>query len=103
MTGSTIPVRLQQAVSFHQSGRLAEAEPLYRAILAENRRHFDALHLLGLIHGQRSQHDEAARLIGAALDVDPSSEPARLNHAIALASLGRLGDALASLDRLLSQ
>ena len=102
MTGPTIPERLQQAVSLHQSGRLSEAEQLYRSILAEHARHFDALHLLGLIQGQRNRHDEAARLIGAALDVEPSSEPARVHHAIALMNLGRLGEAMAGLDRVLA-
>ncbi len=98
----TISVKLQRAVSLHQSGNLDEAEALYRSILAADGRHFDALHLLGLIQGQRNRHDEAARLIGAALDVNPSSAPALVNHAIALMSLGRLGEALAALERVLS-
>ncbi len=99
----TIPERLQRAVSFHQSGNLTEAEALYRSILAEDGRHFDALHLLGLIQGQQNRHDEAARLIGAALDVDPSSAPALANRAVALMSLGRFEEALAALDRVLQR
>ncbi len=41
--------RLQQALTLHQAGQLANAETLYQGILDEDSGHPDALHLLGLI------------------------------------------------------
>ena len=40
---------LAEALAAHRQGRLAEAEALYRRILALVPQHFDALHLLGVI------------------------------------------------------
>ena len=40
---------LQAAIAQHQAGRLAEAEALYRRILAGFPRHPDALHFMGLL------------------------------------------------------
>ena len=48
----TIPQALQLAVQHHQAGRLAEAELLYRQILAAQPNHADALHLLGVMAQQ---------------------------------------------------
>ena len=39
---------LQAAVAHHRAGRLAEAEKLYRQVLAGDPNHFDALQLFGL-------------------------------------------------------
>ena len=39
----------QNAVNLHQRGQLAQAELLYRAILKQAPKHFDALHFLGEI------------------------------------------------------
>ena len=49
-----------QAVGLHQSGRLAEAERLYRQILQTDPRHPDALHMLGVLAMQSGQHQAAA-------------------------------------------
>ena len=49
-----IAKKLQQALALHQQGQLAQAEPLYRAILKQAPTHFDALHLLGACSGQQS-------------------------------------------------
>ena len=50
-----------QALALHQAGRLTEAEPLYRKVLQAQPRHFDSLHLLGVIHYQRGEHQAAVR------------------------------------------
>ena len=39
----------QQALELHHQGRIAEAEPLYAAVLALRPEHFDALQMLGVI------------------------------------------------------
>src|SRR5579859_6341100 len=66
-------VALHQAIALHQAGRLDEAEPIYRAVLAAEPRNFNALHLLGVVRHHRGQPDEAVELIEAALRLDPVS------------------------------
>ena len=39
-----------QAFAHHQQGRLAEAERLYREILAQNPEDANVIYLLGLLH-----------------------------------------------------
>ena len=88
-----------QAVALHQAGRLAEAEPLYRQVLAAQPRHFDSMHLLGVIHYQRGEREAAIRQIDAALAVNPDVAAAHNNRGSALNDLGRAEEALASYDR----
>ena len=92
---------LQQAISLHQQGRLADAEPLYRQILAKQPAHFDALHLLGVVRMQQGRGLEALELIEEALKVDPRSARALSNHGLVLFGLGRQDEALESFDRAL--
>ena len=88
-----------QAVALHQAGRLMEAEPLYRKVLEAQPRHFDALHLIGVIHYQRGEYDEAVRRIGQALTINPNVAAAHNNRGGALKDLGRPKEALASYER----
>lgn len=55
------------AVGLHQSGRLAEAERLYRQILQADPRHPDALHMLGVLALQSGRHEAAVQLIRQAI------------------------------------
>ena len=87
-----------KALQHHQNGRLAEAEALYRRILAADSRHADALHLLGLIGHQVGRNDVAVDLIGKAIDVNGTVAAYHSNRGIALKDLGRIDDALASYD-----
>ena len=48
-----------------------QAKAHYEAILALNPRHFDALHLLGIVAAQTQNPQEAERLISRALQVNP--------------------------------
>jgi predicted O-linked N-acetylglucosamine transferase (SPINDLY family) len=88
-----------QALALHQAGRLAEAEPLYRQVLQADPRHFDSLHLLGVIHYQRGEYREAVRWIDAALKINPSAAAAHNNRGNALKELGQAQEALASYER----
>jgi protein O-GlcNAc transferase len=88
-----------QALAFHQAGRLVEAEALYRQVLQARPRHFDSLHLHGVIHYQRGELQEAVRRINAALAINPNLAPAHNNLGNALKDLGQPGKALASYDR----
>ena len=46
---------LQQAMPLHQAGRLDEAEPLYRQVLATEPGNYPALHLMGLLRLQQGR------------------------------------------------
>jgi predicted O-linked N-acetylglucosamine transferase (SPINDLY family) len=87
------------AVAFHQAGRLAEAERAYRAIVAVEPHHFDALHLLGVVLMQQGDNDEAAALIARALKRNPRSFDALYNLGIALNTLGRHKEAVGACCR----
>jgi predicted O-linked N-acetylglucosamine transferase (SPINDLY family) len=88
-----------QAVALHQAGRLMEAEPLYHKVLQAHPRHFDALHLIGVIHYQRGEYDQAVRRIDQALKINPNVAAAHNNRGSVLKGLGRPKEALASYDR----
>jgi predicted O-linked N-acetylglucosamine transferase (SPINDLY family) len=88
-----------QALALHQAGRLTEAEPLYAEVLRSHPRHFDSLHLLGVVHHQRGRYEEAIRQIDAALGENPGAATAHNNRGAALKELGRLSEALASYDK----
>ena len=60
---------LQQGLGHHQAGRLAEAESAYREALDADPRNPDGLHLLGMATLQAGRPDEAAELIGEAIQV----------------------------------
>ena len=50
---SSHPSELMQiADEYHRSGRLAEAEQIYRQVLSQNPAHWEALHMLGVVAGR---------------------------------------------------
>lgn len=64
---------LETAMENHRSGRLGEAEAIYREILAAYPDHPDALHLLGVVSYQRSDPETAIDLISKALSINNAS------------------------------
>jgi protein O-GlcNAc transferase len=90
---------LLRAVACHQAGRLGEAEEMYKRVLATHPRHFDSLHLLGLIHYQHGAYAEAVDHIDRALAVKPEVSVAHNSRAAALNGLRRFAEAVASCDR----
>ena len=68
------PALLAEAARQHEAGRLAEAERLYRRLLADDPDRPDCLHLLGLVAHQTGRSEAALELIGRAIalnDTDP--------------------------------
>lgn len=90
---------LQAAVTHHRQNDLAQAERLYRDLLAMRPEDFDALHLLGVIALQRGEADTAVALIGRAIERNDGVPAAHSNLGLALRSLGRHKDALACFRR----
>ena len=90
---------LEQALSFHQTGQLAEAQALYKQVLKLQPNNFDALHLLGVIAVQTNHFEQAAALIGQAIEISQDSELAYYNYGIALQNLKRYETALDCFER----
>ena len=93
---------LELALKHHQAGRLAEAEALYRQVLAVEPRHADALHLLGLIAQQAGSQGDAVGLFQRAIAIHPRAAVFHCNLGISLDKLNRLPEALASYERALA-
>ena len=84
---------INTALAHHQAGRLEEAERLYREILHTHPDLPDALHLLGVLHHQRGNHDEAIALIRRAIQSRATSAM-QSNLGLALKATGLLDDAV---------
>lgn len=83
------PDILDRAKSSHKSGRLAEAEALYREFLASRPLHSEALHLLGTVLAAMGRAAEGAERIAEALRLDPSLPHGHYNLGAAWLAAGR--------------
>jgi len=97
----TLAQTVRQALSLHRQGRLAEAERLYRAALAQQPRQFEALHFLGVLRLQQGDAQEALALLRAAAEAKPHAAEVQPSLGAALAALGRHEEALALYDGIL--
>jgi len=95
--------QFRQALALHREGKTAEAEAAYRAILFSKPDHFGALHHLGALRAHLGDMDEAARLLGKAVTIDPAATVAHVQLGDVLAELGRTAEALARYDVALSR
>ena len=87
-----------EAIRLLRSGKLADAEALARALVAE-KRDADALHVLGCIRAQAGARDEALALLDEAIALKPRDASFFNNRAGVLAQSGRLEDAVRDLRR----
>src|SRR5712691_10277612 len=87
---------IELALQHHQSGRLSEAEALYRRALTMDAENIDALHFLGVIAYQRGDHLRAAELISGALSHNASNASAHNNLGNVLQAQGKSIEALGS-------
>lgn len=96
-----LQVRFSQGLQLHQSGQLAPAETIYREILAIWPRHFDSLHLTGVIALQHGDPARAIELIEQALAVNPQSAEAYNNLGSCWAALNNPEQAMTYYDQAL--
>ncbi|HSZ56228.1 MAG TPA: tetratricopeptide repeat protein [Tepidisphaeraceae bacterium] len=99
MTLPTIQQALELAVKHHQANRLAEAEAIYRQVLAAQPRHPIALHLLARLVGQRGQLADAVDLLKASIAVYPDAVEAHIALGEFLRLLGRTDESIQALER----
>ena len=96
-----LAARFGLAVQHHQAGQLAEAERLYRAVLAAEPNHAGALNLLGVIAAQSGHGDAAVALIGRAIQLDAGNAGYHVNLGLAEQGRGRADVAAACYRRAL--
>lgn len=93
---------LSQAIAFHQSGNLADAERLYLQLMAAAPREAAPPHLLGVVRAQQGRNSEALELIGKALKIRPDAPEMLSNYGNVLKTQGHFAEALDSYDRALA-
>ena len=93
---------LEQAVAFHQSDDLNEAEKFYNKALEVAPDHFDVLNLLGTLECQRGRFDAAALRLTRATEIKAGNAATRSILGYALRKLGRHQEAVETVGRALA-
>jgi protein O-GlcNAc transferase len=93
---------MQRASRAHGAGNLVQAEQLYKEVLTADRRQFDALQMLGILHCQRGNFRDAVGLFTRALEVRPRSVDALVNLGRAQFETGNRNEAELSYQRALA-
>ncbi len=96
-------VTLQEAMSiailFQKNGELADAEDIYRKVLANFPDHPDALHFLGVLLHQKGESEAAIELIRKSIAREPGQADVHSNLGIVFKSKGRIEEAMAAYRR----
>ena len=90
---------IDQALSHHRQGNVAEAERLYRAALKSNGRNATLLYLLGVALAQQGRNGEALPFLGQSIAINPQMPDALFARAQLLLAAGRAAEALADIER----
>jgi len=102
MAPADIHVLGRQALALHSQGRTADAEKLYRQILAIDPLVFPALYFLGVARLEQGDSAEAAGLIEQALALNANDPAAWTHYGLALQGQSRFEEALAAQERALT-
>lgn len=92
-------MKFQEALAHHQQGRFDEARALYESVLKKHPKHFDALHMLGVLAYQSGKLERAATLLARAIAIDPYEARVRNNYGNVLQDLRRLEEALVQYNK----
>jgi tetratricopeptide (TPR) repeat protein len=95
--------RLKAGIRHHQAGRLSEAEQIYREILQLRPNDPEALHLFGVLTGQRGKTDAAIDLVRRAIGVKPRFAEAYRNLGSLLSEKGGFKEAGEAFQTLLQE
>ncbi len=90
---------LDAAIQTYGRGGVADARSFCRQILALDKSHAAAQHLLGVCERDLGNFQEAERNIRAAMRREPANAIFHMNYGLALLSLGRVPDAQVALQR----
>jgi Flp pilus assembly protein TadD len=84
---------IEIAIAHHRSGRLTDAEALYRRVLAKESENARAMHLLGVIAHQAGRHLEALDFIRRSVALRPDAPDFHNNLGNVLAAIGNKAEA----------
>ncbi len=90
----TIPQALQYAIQLHGAGKLAEAEQIYRQVLAVDPKNSDALNLAGVAAYQAKNFAVAEELIKRAINFKPDNPSYYNNLGIVCKEQNKLKEAI---------
>lgn len=90
--------KLAAAIAGHRQGRIAEAEAVYRSVLAAEPEHAEARHMMGIVHLQQGRPADAEAEIRHAIRVKPDEAKYFNSLGNALMALGRTDEALEAFD-----
>ncbi len=93
MTPAQLQSLLQQGIAHHRAGRLPEALAAYTRIRAVSPRHFDAMHLAGVVALQQGRALDAIELLTRARQLNPASAPCAMRLGLACMAAGRAPEA----------
>jgi Flp pilus assembly protein TadD len=94
-----VPLLLNQAKAHHAAGRMRDAEPLYRQILAHDPAHAEATHLLGLLAAQCGHLVAGIELMEKSARLNPDIFYFHNNLGETYKRAGRFADAAAAFAR----
>ncbi len=89
----TIAEVLEQAMRLHQSGKFAQAEPLYRQVIDADPANAQAAHMLGLLARQTGHHQSALTLIRRAITLNPTAPAFHFNLGLVHKEQGQFAEA----------
>jgi predicted O-linked N-acetylglucosamine transferase (SPINDLY family) len=101
MTPVTVQQAIEVALAHHRAGRLADAEAIYRQVLAQVPDQADALQLLGILAGQTGNLEAALDYLGRAIVLEPARAEHHYNRGELLRRAGRWEEASAAFRRAL--
>jgi tetratricopeptide (TPR) repeat protein/SAM-dependent methyltransferase len=84
-----------QALALHHAGQLAQADNLYRAVLAADPNHVGSLHHLGVIALATGRHQDAKTFLAKAIALNERNPQCHYHMGLAFALLGSMDDAAA--------
>src|SRR5215470_2303711 len=93
--------QVNHALQLELSGKSAEAETAYLAVLAVDPKNSVALHRCAILCAERGEYVEALRLIEAAMKAKPAVAEVVSDYGLILDRLGRAAEAVAAFDRVL--
>ena len=95
----TVDQAVRQGVSYHNEGKLQDAERLYRAVLASYPRHADANHNLGILLSSSGKLEESIVFLSVALEANPDINQFWLSYIDVLLRANKREVALAVIEK----
>jgi tetratricopeptide (TPR) repeat protein len=91
-----------RALGALQTGKVDDAERLFKKILASQPRHVPALNLYSIVLTQGRRFEEAEKYIRRAIQENATSDASFYNYGVILKALGRHDEAIEQFDRALA-